>query len=118
PEQNRLLVYLRRTQLLTRERFGKSFTSPRLKIRFDLTGPEMCVYHPDGRPFLSFEALEEERSREKQRADQAEQQRLATEQRAARLVARSRKARLGQANPEDLVELEQLERAILPPASQ
>ncbi len=107
PDQDRLLVYLRRTQLLTRELFGKTFVSPLMGIHFDLTGPEMRVSHPDGRPFLSFDQLEEERLREKQRADLAEQ-------RATRLAELSRKARRGQASPEELAELERLEE---PPAT-
>jgi len=32
-----------------------------MQIRFDLTGPEMVVYLPDGRRFLTFEELQAER---------------------------------------------------------
>ncbi len=108
PDTGRLLVYLRRTQLLTRERFGKSFVSKKLGIRFDLTGPEMVVYHPNGRPFLTFEQLEEERQGQQQRADQAEQ-------RVSRLAELSRKVRQGLASPEELAELERLEEQFAPP---
>ena len=81
------------------------FVSPRLGIRFDLTGEEMRVFFPDGRPFLSFEELEAERLRQEKRAQNAEQL-------AKRLTHLSRKARLGQASPEELKELDLLERQV------
>jgi Uma2 family endonuclease len=136
PDVERLVVYLRRTQLLTREHFGKSFVSPRLGIRFDLTGPEMKVFYPDGEPFLTFEQMQDERQRERQQRLQAEQRaseadqraseadqraseadQLASEatQRAARLAELSRKARRGEASPEELLELEKIEEQF-PPA--
>ena len=37
------------------------FVSPRLGIRFDLSGPELVVRYPDGQPFLTFEELATER---------------------------------------------------------
>jgi Uma2 family endonuclease len=102
PDSNRLVVYLRRGEVLARVRPAQGFVSPRLGIRFDLSGKEMVVYGPDGRRFLTFEELEEERVRERQRAEHAEQ-------RAARLAALGRKARLGQASAEELQELDRLE---------
>ena len=117
PERDRLLVYLRRTQLLTREQFGKSFTSPRLGIRFDLTESPLRVYHPDGRLFLTFEQLEEDRLREQQLRQTAEQRADRAEQRADRLAELGRKARRGQATPEELAELERLEEQPPPTSS-
>ncbi|MFN4260507.1 MAG: Uma2 family endonuclease [Gemmataceae bacterium] len=137
PEGNWLQVYVRQGTILRRVWDVANFVSPRLGIRFARTESELTVHRPDGKPFLRFEELEEarnhaeqERTQAEQRAAQAEQrtaqaeqravqaeqrtaqaeQRAAqAEQRAARLAALSRKARHGQATPEELQELERLE---------
>jgi Uma2 family endonuclease len=123
PDTNRLHVYVRKGELLVRRRFTREFVSPRLKVRFDLTGPEMVIHYPDGRRFLSFEEVETARVLAEQRAGQeaqradTEAQRADTEaqranvavQRARRLAELSRRARLGQASPEELTELERIE---------
>jgi hypothetical protein len=74
-----------------------------LKIGFDLSGPEMVVFGPDGQRFLTFEELAAQR-------DQAEQ-------RARRMAELGRKARKGQATAEEIQELEHLEEQSSPPAS-
>jgi Uma2 family endonuclease len=129
PDENRLFVYVRQGEMLRRERQVAGFVSPRLGIRFDLPGPELVVYRPDGEPFLSFEELEEARAQERQqrlaaeeqtareqqrlaaeqRATQAEQHATQAEQRAARVADLSRKARRQQATAEELAELDRLE---------
>jgi Uma2 family endonuclease len=58
--------------------------SPRLGIRFDLSGPAPVLYRPDGHPILTYVELGAAR-------DQAEQQRQQAEQRAERLAAHLRK---------------------------
>jgi hypothetical protein len=137
PDTNKLMVYLRRGTILARHTPVEDFVSPRLKIRFDLSGPQMRIFYPDGRRFVSFEELEEQREREQherlsaeQRASQAEQrvsqaeERVSqaeervrhAERRADRLAELSRKARQQQASAEELAELEALEQP-LPPAS-
>lgn len=67
PDKDRLHVYVRRGETLVRVRPGHNFVSPRLKVRFDLSGPEMAVYRPDGQRFLTFEELQAAHDREKQR---------------------------------------------------
>jgi Uma2 family endonuclease len=116
PEKNRLAVYLRQGHALRRARKVNNFVSPRLGIRFDLSGPEMVVFYPDGRRFLTFEELDAERAQAEQRAQKAEQRADKAEhqveqarQRMARLRELSRKARQQQASPEELRELERLE---------
>ena len=123
PDANRLMVFLRRGSVLLRVRPVTDFVSPRLGIRFALSGPEMVVYRPDGRPFLTFEELETARSQAEQRAsaaeqragqaeqraNQAEQRAGQAEQRATRLAELSRKARRGHASEDELKELEDLE---------
>jgi Uma2 family endonuclease len=95
PAKDHLTVYLRKGTVLRRKWFQNEFVSPLLGIRFDLTGPEMQVYYPDGRRFLTFKELEAER--------------LAIREKFRRLAELSRKARLGQATPEEIAELERLE---------
>jgi Uma2 family endonuclease len=117
PEPNTLQVYVRKGGALgpRRLRAGK-FTSPRLGIRFDLTGTIAQVFYPDGQPFRSFEQFavradqaEQRTDQAQQRAVQAEQQLDAERQRRARQTELSRKARLGQASAEELAELDRLE---------
>jgi len=116
PDSNRLKVFLRRGEVFVRVRKVQDFESPRLGIRFDLSGEEMVVYYPNGERFLSFDELKA-RQEEEQRLRQEEQRlRLAAEQRAeemqqraSRLAELSRKARRGEATPEELAELERLE---------
>ena len=116
PRRNRLDVFLRSGTALLRQRKRKSFESPRLGIRFDLSGDEMVVYYPDGQPFLSFEELKasqehalERADKAELRADTAEQRADKAEQRASRLVELGRKVRRGLATPDELQELERLE---------
>jgi Uma2 family endonuclease len=94
PDTNRLAVYLRGREILRLVHFQGQFVSPRLGIRFDLTGPEMVVFHPDGRRFLSFEELDAERRKAEQRAD--------------RMAALMRKVLEQQATPEEAQELQEL----------
>jgi Uma2 family endonuclease len=110
PDNNELTIFVRQGSVLLRKRPPHDFVSPRLGIRFDLSGSEMVVRDPRGQPFLTFEQLTAEREQAKQRADQAEQ-------RAARLAELSRKARRGQVTPEELQELERLEDQSSPPSS-
>ncbi|SRR5579885_1092618 len=109
PDANRLLIYVRRGEVLVRVRKVDGYVSPRLGIRFDLSGPEMVVYGPDGQRFLTFEELTVARVQAEQRAEQAERRADQEKQRAARLAELGRKARQQQASAEELAELERLE---------
>jgi Uma2 family endonuclease len=123
PESNRLHVFLRRGEVLVRVRQADGYASPRLGIRFDLSGPEMVVRYPDGRPFLTFEELEAERVQAEQRAQTAEQRAQTAEQRAADVQRRAeRQAELmrrvlgQQATADELQELHQLLEQPPPPS--
>lgn len=112
PARNRLRVYVRKGEMLVMQRFKKEWVSPRLKIRFDMTGQELKVFHPDGKPFRSFEELHDTVESTVQRAEHAEQRAEQAEQRLIgmqRALELSRKARLQQATAEELQELERLE---------
>ncbi|MEA5419812.1 Uma2 family endonuclease [Spirulina sp. CCNP1310] len=67
-----------------------NWTSPRLGIRFVVTATTLELYRPDGRPFLSFLALEQRAEQanqraelERQRAEQADQRAELERQQAA-----------------------------------
>jgi Uma2 family endonuclease len=109
PDTNRLWIYTRRGTTLALVRPVAGFVSPRLKIRFDLSGRELVVYGPDGRQFLTFEELAAERMAEQRQRVAAEQRADQAERRAARLAELGRKARHQQATAEELAELERLE---------
>jgi Uma2 family endonuclease len=108
PEYNRFHAYLRRGDMLVRERRTKGFVSPRLGIRFEPGAEELEVYHPDGRRFLTFEELEAARAQAEGRAQQAEERAQQAEKRWERLAELSRKARRQQLSPDELAELEKL----------
>lgn len=59
------------------------WVSPQLGIRFELLGPELQIFRPDGQPFLTFEELEQARIAAEARASSAEA-------RAARLAEQLR----------------------------
>ena len=80
----------------------KNFESPKLGIRFEMTKPEMTVYGPDGLRFVTL-------GEQKQIAVDANQRAVDANQRAARLAELGRKARRGQATPDEVAELERLE---------
>jgi Uma2 family endonuclease len=101
PETNQLAGFERRGDVLAKIHQLNGFVSPRLGIRFDMSGPELVVRYPDGRPFLTFEELDGERVRLQQRAEQAEQ-------RAARLAELGLKVLRQQATPECIIELQYL----------
>jgi Uma2 family endonuclease len=75
--------------------------SPRLKIRFDLSGPDLVIYRPNGEPFLSFLELAErakelrieskearrQAAREKRQREKAEQDTAETLRKVERLEA-------------------------------
>jgi Uma2 family endonuclease len=109
PDSNSLNVYLRRGELLLLHRPAHGFVSPRLGIRFDLSGQEMAVYGPDNQRFLTFEELKAQMEQAEKNAEVAEKNAQLSRQRLARLAELSRKARHNQAGAEELQELEELE---------
>lgn len=82
PDTNHLQVLVRHGNVLRRVRPLHDHVSARLGIRFDLTGPEMVVHHPDGEPFRTFTEIRVERDQALRRADEALRLALAERQRA------------------------------------
>jgi hypothetical protein len=52
---------------------SENWVSPRLGIRFDLSGEELQIYRPDGEPFASYEEVSRRLEQAQQRVQQAEQ---------------------------------------------
>lgn len=80
PDRNALSGWLRAEDGLDAIQQMDGWVSPRLGIRFDLSGEELQIYRPDGSKFYSYveicQLLEQEKQRveqERQRAEQAEQ---------------------------------------------
>jgi Uma2 family endonuclease len=124
PDTNRLHAFFRSGTALLRQRPAHGLISPRLGIRFDLSGPEMVIFRPDGQRFLPFEELQAAKDQlqaanaQLQAAkDELQLARDQAEQRALRLATLARKARQGQASAEELRELERLEEQTLTPPS-
>lgn len=115
PDRDKLTAYQRGRATLRKLRVGENFVSPRLSIRFDLNGPELVVYHPDGKRFLTFEGLEADREQQRKGRLAALQQADLLTKQLTRLAELSRKARHGQATTAELHELEQIEAALPPP---
>lgn len=74
-----------------------TWTSPRLRTRFDLSSGELVIYRPDGERFKRFvelmaerDALVVERNAERERAEKAEDIAKQERERAERLAARLR----------------------------
>jgi Uma2 family endonuclease len=108
PETNRLSPYIRATATLVIRPFpSRQFVSPRLGIRFDLSGGEMVVYHPDGRRFLTYPELEHARR-------QLEQAHKQAEERFARLAFLAGRVTTGQATADEITEFQRL---IAPPTT-
>jgi Uma2 family endonuclease len=82
PDRNRLRGYIRVEGQLDEIPDTNGWISPRLGIRFDLSGPELVVRYPDGRPFTTFFEIAETADRERNRADAAQQKADAAQQKA------------------------------------
>jgi Uma2 family endonuclease len=87
PDENWLLGWVRRGEHLDAVVPMHGWVSPRLGIRFDMSGPELVIYRPDGKRFLTFAELMQLQD-EAQR--QAELERLAREQAQSRAEAAQR----------------------------
>jgi Uma2 family endonuclease len=109
PDVNQLTAFVRSGEVLLRVRGINGFVSPRLGIRFDLSGPELAVFLPDGQPFLTFEQNAAARMLAKLESNDLRE-------RNWRMAELSRKARRGQATVDELRELEQLEDQGAPPS--
>ena len=98
PPGNLLEVWLRQDGHLRRMAHIKGWTSPRLGIRFALTGERLEIFDPQGQPFLSSVELAQRTRQEAARADrertQAQQEHARADQERAQ--AQQERARADQ----------------------
>ncbi len=84
PDRISLEVSIRENNSFREVEDFATWTSPRLNIRFDMTGDELVIYYPDGSRFLSPVELsnyaEQERFLKEQANQRAEQERFLKEQ--------------------------------------
>jgi Uma2 family endonuclease len=83
PDTDELAGMLREGDKLRVQSPMHDWVSPRLGIRFDLSGEELRIFAPDGQPFTSFSELKQQREQAEQQREQAEQQREQAEQQRA-----------------------------------
>jgi Uma2 family endonuclease len=74
PDRVKLTGYLRGGGKLEKIAEIDGWTSPRLGVRFDLSGPELVIYGPDGRRFLAYQELAQQNDQLAQQNDQLAQQ--------------------------------------------
>jgi Uma2 family endonuclease len=93
------------------------WVSPRLRIRFDLSGPELAIYKPNGERFLSYEELAADREAavlladaERQQREQAERSAEQERRRRERAERRAEKERQQREQAEQLAEKERQDR--------
>ena len=116
PDTNKLEVFVRGLGTFRQIHDIASYRSRRMGIRFEMTHPEMTIYGPDGKRFITFEeslaetrAVRAQREEAERQDDDARRQADAAITRVARLAQLGRKARRGQASAEEVAELERLE---------
>nr|WP_256891087.1 Uma2 family endonuclease [Cylindrospermopsis raciborskii] len=84
PDEISLEVSIREDNSFKEVEDFATWTSPRLNIRFDMTGDELVIYYPDGSRFISPVELsnyaEQERLLKEQANQRAEQERFLKEQ--------------------------------------
>jgi Uma2 family endonuclease len=82
PEKNDLSGWLRSEADLEVIEPMDNWVSPRLGIRFDLSGEELQIYRPNGERFASYADIQRQLEEQQQRATDAEQRATDAEQRA------------------------------------
>ncbi|MEQ9373183.1 MAG: Uma2 family endonuclease [Coleofasciculus chthonoplastes F3-SA18-01] len=94
PDKNDLSGWLRSESRLDVIDEMNNWVSPRLGIRFDLSGEQLQLYRPDGNPFASYVEIQRRLEKAQQRVQDAEQRAEAERQRAE--AERQRAERLAQ----------------------
>ena len=88
PDRNDLTGWQRDDTGLTVIECLDGWISPRLGVRFVFAEPELEVIRPDGKRFLSYVELMEQRDEIEQQRDEIEQQRDEIEQQRDRMAAK------------------------------
>jgi Uma2 family endonuclease len=74
PDDNTLEGWLRQGRKLEEIDDMNGFISPRLRIRFDSSGPELVIYRPDGEKFLTFQEVADRAAAAEKQAARAKQE--------------------------------------------
>jgi Uma2 family endonuclease len=82
PDRVRFQGFRREGEFLSEIHKMDSWISPRLGIRFDLSGPELVVWRPDGQRFLTLLEMHDRMNEEEKRASEERLARLQAQQRA------------------------------------
>jgi Uma2 family endonuclease len=82
PDHDTLNGWLRRDGFLDMIDPMDNWVSPRLNIRFDLSGEAIQIFRPDGQRFLSYTEIAEQAEQERQRAEDERQRAEGERQRA------------------------------------
>ena len=110
PDKVHLSVWRRVGQALQLIPEAHNWVSPRLKVRFDLSGPEMVIYDSKGQKFLTFLEQQAQREQERQQREKAEQQAREIQKRAEQEREQREKAELLAKQARAQTEQEQLQR--------
>jgi Uma2 family endonuclease len=90
PDSGELSGWQRQGEVLEKIVSMAAWVSPRLRVRFELDGRTLHLYHPNGERFATYVELMQQREQERQRAEQEHQRAEQEHQRAERLAARLR----------------------------
>jgi Uma2 family endonuclease len=90
PEHNDLIRWLRQGDELQEVTAPLPWTSPRLKVRFELDDGPLRLYTPDGTPFTTYVELVQHREKERRDKELALKELESERQRTDRLVAQLR----------------------------
>lgn len=82
PDRNVLKGWMRNEGFLDEIDPVENWVSPRLDIRFDISGQELQIFRPDGQQFLSYAEIAQRAETERRRAEAASQQAEAANQQA------------------------------------
>lgn len=93
PDTAEFFAYVRSGDVLEPINQVHGWVSPRLGTRFDLSGPELVIYRPDGRAFRTLFEMEDERAQATLAARQAQQQGREDRQRIAALQQQTERER-------------------------
>ncbi|MFO1430503.1 MAG: Uma2 family endonuclease [Candidatus Competibacteraceae bacterium] len=98
PDHGRLQGWRRQGGRLVEITRMRGWVSPRLKVRFDLEGMDLCLIRPDGRRLVSYvevvqqaESAAQQAEHEARRAESAEQRAESAEQRAESAEQRAKR---------------------------
>ncbi|WP_435184746.1 Uma2 family endonuclease [Cylindrospermopsis raciborskii G7] len=94
PDRISLEVSIRENNSFKEIKDVSVWTSPRLNIRFDMTGDELVIYYPDGGRFLSPVELSNYAEQENQRAEREKLLKEQETQRAERETQRAEREKL------------------------